>query len=488
MKGIIILIITALTCTTQVFAQSDAYKFEVAGISDTVVYLANYYGEKLYYADTAQVDNKGQFSFAAVPDDAQGKYAVVIPGAKYFEIVIADNEEIEIKTDTTNLVGNLKVIRSKNNKIMYDYMDYLTGRRAEREQLVKAVEASKDDSVKTKSLKAEYNQLNDKVIEYQKQVAADNPDNYAAQEILMSVEIEPPLEIKDDQMASYYYFKNHFFDNINLEDNRIIRTPIFHGRLEKYINNTLIKNPDSLIVGIDELVDKLIPGSDVFKYVVHFTTYNFETSKIMGMDKVFVHMVDTYYKPDIAFWMDEDKIKAITEKADSKRYTLIGLRAPELILEDSSGNWISTYRDVKEDYLVLYFYNPDCGHCKKDTPKLVEFYENCDQEKIAVYTISSDNSQEWTDFIKKNNMSFYNVSIPLQAFSDSEFATNLIRTGKTNYHSLKYQESFDVFSTPKIIILDKDRIIKAKDIGVDQVDEIIQRLIKIELESAQTID
>src|SRR5690606_13556337 len=151
------------------------------------------------------------------------------------------------------------------------------------------------------------------------------------------------------------------------KDDRIVRTPVFHGRLDNFINHTIAANPDTLISEIDYLVSKLEPGSEVFKYVVHYTTYNFETSKIMGMDKVFVHMVDTYYKTGMAYWMDDDKLEAITEKADSKRYTLIGMKAPELILQDSSGHWISTIRDIPQEYVVLYFYNPDCGHCKKET-------------------------------------------------------------------------------------------------------------------------
>lgn len=480
MKTIYAFLIIFTIGQSQAHAQKEAYKFQIEGVADTVAYLANYYGSKLYYADTARVDNKGNFSFDAIPEDAQGKYAIVIPGPRYFEIIIADDEKIEIKTDTNNLVQNIEVIASKNNQIMYEYMGFLTERRAEREVLVKKIEANKDDEEKLAPLKEKYNSLNDRVIAYQKQIAVDNPKSFAAQEILMSVEPVPPLELEGDQMASYYYFKNHFFDNIKLKDDRLVRSPVFHTRLEKYLNTTLIKNPDSLIVGIDDLVAKLEPGSEMFKYVVHFTTYNYETSKIMGMDKVFVHLVDTYYKDDKAFWMDDEKLKAIKDKADSKRFTLIGMQAPELILQDSTGKWISTYRDLKQEYVVLYFFNPDCGHCKKETPKLVEYYNESDQDKVAIYTISSDNSQEWKDFISDYEMNFYNTSIPQEAFHDAEFATNLIRTGKTNYHSLKYQESFDVFSTPKVFILDKDRIIKAKDIGVEQLGEILDRLMEID--------
>lgn len=486
MKGILLNIIALTAIIAQVDAQNDPYKFKVEGVNDTVVYLANYYGEKLYYADTARADSKGNFSFKAIPEENQGKYAIVVPGPKYFEIVIADDEQIEITSDTVNLVQNVKVLESDNNKIMYNYMTYLTDRRKERELIVKQLEENADFPDKTAPLKIEYNTLNDRVVQYQADIGTEYPNKFAAQEIRMSVEAQPPAELEDDKLASYYFYKDHYFDNINLKDERIVRTPVFHGRLDNYINTTISSNPDTLILAIDDLVSKLEPGSEVFKYVVHYTTYNFETSKIMGMDKVFVHMVDTYYAAGKAFWMDDDKLEAIVEKADSKRYTLIGMKAPELILQDTTGNWISTYKDIPQEYVVLYFYNPDCGHCKKETPKLVEFYNQCDKDKIMVYTVSSDNSSKWVEFIKDFEMNFINVSIPAEAYEDAEFATNLIRTGKTNYHSLKFQESFDVFSTPKIIILDKDRVIKAKDIGVEQVQTILDRFLNVEGETEET--
>jgi hypothetical protein len=68
------------------------------------------------------------------------------------------------------------------------------------------------------------------------------------------------------------------------------------------------------------------------------------------------------------------------------------------------------------------------------------------------------------------------VAIPPKAYKDSEYATNLILTKKTTYQSLKYQETFDVFTTPKIFVLDENKVIRAKDIGVEQLEGIIDRL------------
>jgi peroxiredoxin len=469
-------LILSLFISGAALAQNDAYKFQITGAEDTVIYLANYYGEKLYYADTAYTDAEGKFSFKAIEDDAQGKYAIVAPGPKYFELVIADGETINMKTDTANLTGNMEVIESKNNQIMYAYIDYLTSKKDEREKLVAEMEKNKDKPKATEKIKKQYSALNQEVMDYQRKVMEENPDKFAAQEIYMSIDPEVPEELRDDREAGYFWFKNHYFDNFDLTDDRIVRTPLYHNKLVNYLNKTIIQTPDTIIPTVDALIAKMDPNSDLFKYTVHYTTYNFETSKIMGLDEVFVHMVDEYYKTGKAHWMDEDKLETIIEKADSKRKTLIGKKTPDLTLADTTGeNWISIYRDIDKEYVILFFYDPDCGHCKKETPKLVEFFKNYEGGDLAIYAVSSDNSEKWNKFIKKNEMDFYNVAIPQKAYESADYATQLITSRKTNYESLKFQETFDIFSTPKIFVLDKDRIIRAKDIGVEQIGDFLER-------------
>lgn len=451
------------------------YQFAVNGVNDTVVYLANYYGEKLFYADTAYADSKGRFGFKKMKPESEGKFAVVTPGPKYFEIIIADGERIVIETDTADFIDNMNVIESENNKIMYDYIDFLAERKVRREAIFKEIEENEDNPKVTARLKEEYNALNEEVAAYQKSVPVDHPDKLAAKEIYMGIDVEVPEDSREDREKAYYWYKKHYFDHIDLSDERIVRLPIFHSKFINYITKTVVQDPDTLIEAIDELVALTKPQSEVFKYIVHYSTYSFETSKIMGQDKVFVHMVDTYYKEGLADWMDEEKLEKIREKADTKRHTLIGKTLPELILMDTTETWVSTHRDIDSDHMIVYFYDPDCGHCKKVTPKLVEFYNEYKGD-LAVYAVSGNNDNKWLKFVKKNEMPFYNVSIPQKAYEDADYATSLITTRKTNYHSLKYQEHFDVFSTPKIILTDANKKIIAKDIGVEQLGEILERL------------
>ncbi len=474
---IILAFIVSIAATAQ---KTNPYHFHINGVKDTTVYLANYYGERLYYADTAKADKNGNFSFKRVEKKKEGKFAVVLPGPKYFEIIIADGEDIKMETDTVDLVMNMKVIKSENNRVMFDYMRFLSAKRIERDQLIKELEENDGKPEITSRLKTRYNELNVEVAASQNDLFVKYANLFSVKEIKMSVDIEPPSELHADRDKAYQYYKQHYFDNIDLSDDRVVNTPIFHTKLVNFLNKTLIQDPDSIVQNFRRLSVKLPKGSEVYKYTVHYTTYNFETSKIMGMDKVFVYMVDNFYKGDDAFWMDEEKLKSIREKANSKRFTLIGMRAPELTLADTAGNWISTHRDIKNKYTLLYFYDPDCGHCKKETPKLVEMFQRYKGD-LAIYAVSADNGKKWNKFIRDNKMSFYNVSIPPDAYKDADYATTLITSGKTTYQSLKYHEAFDVFSTPKIILLDANKIIKAKDIGVEQIPDIISRLEDLQI-------
>ena len=467
----------ALGMAIGVQAQEGPYVFEVKGVADSTIYLANYYGEKLYYADTARADQNGRFSFDRIPAENEGKYAVVLPGPKYFEIIIADGEDIHMTTDTANPVGNIAVLESENNSIMYDYVAFLAEKRKVRETLADQIKLNEDKPEVTAKLKERYNELNDEVLAYQREIVETHPDKLVAKEIKISMDIQPPAELQDDRTAAYQYYKKHYFDNMDLSDDRLVRLPIFHQKFVNYLNNVLLQQPDTLNAALDGLISRIDTEGELFKYVVHYATYNFETSKIMGMDAVFVHLADTYYKPGLATWLDEDQVKRIIEKADEKRHTLIGKKAPELVLSDTSGNWISTLKDIDKAYLVLFFYDPDCGHCKKETPKLVEYMNNYHRDNLAVYAVSSNPSTKWNKFIRDfDTGDFYNVAIPQRAFEDADYATSLITTGTTNYNSLRYHEIFDVYSTPKIFVLDKDRIVRAKDIGVEQLAEIVERL------------
>ena len=47
--------------------------------------------------------------------------------------------------------------------------------------------------------------------------------------------------------------------------------------------------------------------------------------------------------------------------------------------------------------------------------------------------------------------------------------------GVTTLQSLNFRTTFDVYATPKMFLLDADKRVMAKQVGAEQIDEILSR-------------
>lgn len=136
----------------------------------------------------------------------------------------------------------------------------------------------------------------------------------------------------------------------------------------------------------------------------------------------------------------------------------IGNPAPELVLWDTLGAEVNI-RDIDANYLVLYFYDPDCGHCKKKTPELYANYPDLVAKGVEVIGVDiSTDEKKWKDFIKKDDLGWINLA------------------DLNNQTYFRYY--YDIRSTPTVYILDKDKKIRVKKIDVLDVPVVIDQLIK----------
>ena len=222
---------------------------------------------------------------------------------------------------------------------------------------------------------------------------------------------ESPLDStgNPDKNFPFRFYKKNFWNNIDLTDERMLRTPVFHNKMTQYLEKLTVKNPDSIIESADLFISK-IKNNDIFKYVVSHITSTYERSKIMGMDAVFVHMVENYYMQDKCDWVDEKQLKKIVERAEKIAPNLIGRVAPEFVdiigrpfMKDPNGKTFKL-SDVKSEYTILVFYAPDCGHCKKEIPRIKEVTDslNLNGIDIKVFAVTTEfDKEEWIKFIKE---------------------------------------------------------------------------------------
>ena len=441
-------------------------KITVKGFKEgSTCILGNYYGDKQYIKDSAKVGPKGELEFKGKEKYPQGIYILIPDNKKYFDLVMDENQHFSLESDTADYISNMKVKGSDENNFFYSYQKFIVTQQKLVEPLRNLLKKTKDkDSIKT---------INEKIIKidtdvknYKRNFAKNNPKTFMAKLFKAMEDPEIPetptlANGKKDTLFPYHYYKAHFFDNIDFTDDRLLRSPIFHPKIKQYMDKMTAQIPDSINIAADYLVEKARNNPEIFKWMVYWLTLTYESSQIMGMDAVFVHMVEKYYVTNQAYWVDSTQLAKITSRAYTLNPILIGKKAPPITMIDSTGKTISLY-DVKAKYTVAIFWDQDCGHCKKEMPKLQELYVNKLKPKgIEVYAIASENKdKEWKKFLQEHQLHWINVHQP------------------DDYKRAVTKKIYDIYSTPFMYLLDENKIIKAKHIDVDQLSDLIDMLEK----------
>lgn len=484
-----ILLSISLALSFDSFSQKSAakpaghnLKFKINGLKDTVAYLAGYYGPKQYFKDTADVDSQGNLAFKGKDSLPGGIYSVVMPDkGTYFEFIV-NEQNFSMETDTGNFVKAMKVKGSLENELFYKRLHFLE----EKQREINPLRAVMEDSLKTeeekKPAREKLSAIDKEIKEYTLQIVKDYPNTFLAKVFKAMEEPETPeaplLENgQKDSLFPFRYYKEHFFDNVDFQDDRLLRSPVFHNKMEKYLSKLTVQHPDSISAAADYMAAKARGNKEMFKYIVHYVTSTYEKSNIMGMDAVFVHMAQNYYMKGEAHWIDSAQLAKITERANKLAPLLIGKKVINVTLQDTSGTkWHSLY-DVKAKYTVLYFWDPNCGHCKKVTPRLKELYEKyTDRSFFEVFAVGTEfEDKDWSDFIKEHNLHWINVS------DNPEINKNYAKyIHLTNIESLNFRQTFDIYATPVTLLLNEKKEIIAKKIDVEQIEELLERFQKKE--------
>ena len=116
-------------------------------------------------------------------------------------------------------------------------------------------------------------------------------------------------------------------------------------------------------------------------------------------------------------WIDETLLKKYAKRVSHIEPLLIGTPAVELIIPDTTQSsdmrtWISSHRLPKE-YTILWFFDPDCPKCNKQTALLKQLYDSLESagtRNFDVYAIGNDSDvARWKKYVKDKKLPWYNV-------------------------------------------------------------------------------
>lgn len=455
------------------FAQQGyQIQLKVNGFNNQDVILGYHSNKQIYVKDTVTIDPKGNAVFSGKESLPGGIYLFYFPNGKFFDILIDKEQHFSLETDTIDFYTTLKIKGAKEPQVFLELQKFMEEKGKQANSLREKLKDVDIESDQKESLNNQLETINNQVQQYWKEIETNHKGSFIAsfvkgvQEVSIP-EFELPQGTQNPDSVLHFkkawYMKDHFFDNIDLTDERLTRTPFFHSKLERYFNQILIPIPDTVTSQSIRLIELARGNKEMFRYMVQFIFNHANSSQIMGMDATMVALADKYYLSGEAYWASEEFISTLGKRVEEIRPTLLGKVAYDMKLEGINGEYYRLH-EINSPITIVAFYEPDCGHCKKEIPALYkEVFEPYQSKGIQVFAVYNLNDHDkWTEFINEHGMiGWINVYDP--------------------YNRSQFRNFYDIKSTPMIFVLDKDKKIIAKRIDVQQLPAFLDRALEQKL-------
>ena len=441
---------------------------------DTKIYLGTNYGNSKVFADSCILNEKSEGVFKSKDKLTPGIYFLVSPKMSIlFDFLVDDLQQFKISADTSDL-KNVLITGSKENEMFKNYSQVVNNLFVELNQIeqnFKTANTEKDSAI----FKEAYLVKDKEIKQKRRAYIAENPGSMMSFLLnTMEVPEAPSIPIvngKADSLYPYRYVKDHYWDNIVFNDNRLLRTPFFENKLDDYFKNYISREPDSIISEVQYILTVAKTGKEIYPFLLFKFTNKYISPEFMGQDKVFLHIYQNFFAKGDTTLLSEASKKSLRERAYSLMANQLGLPAPILVLNDLNEERFALH-NMKATYTFIAFWDPTCSHCKVEIPKLDSIYKASwikhDIKVIAVNTNAKEMTL-WKEFIKDNKLDQW-----INAYQTDEDLNKEITEGKPT----TIRQLYDVFKTPTFYLLDKDKKIVAKNLSIEQFNDFIQSTLK----------
>jgi thiol-disulfide isomerase/thioredoxin len=467
----IICCLAGLLLSAPVGAQTPACKLDVTihGFEGKQVYLGYRRADKIYSRDTLDLSDNGRFVFQSDTLIPPGIYLILMPpDNKYFEFVVTHAEQVfSVETTAPDFYQQLRFEGSKDNNLLREYQRYMSDQVSFSKDLQQQQQQEEDADRKI-VLEERIDSIAKVVRLWQETFVRDHPGTYTAKLVsaFMEPEIPEPPVLEDgtvDENFRFRYYRQHFWDGFDLSEAAFVNSPYLKEKMDRYLDKLTVQLPDSVIQAVDFILTRAQANQDVFRYSLPYLLNRYYTPTIMGLDAVYVHLAEKYYKSGIADWVTPESLKKISDDAFMIKGVLLGKQAPNVRVQRFdpaqdvfTQDLVSPY-DIDAEYTLVFIWKPGCGHCKKLTEELKPFYAEWKDKGVEIFSITSANASELDAAVKD----IHEKQMPWIITADP-------------YNRARALQNYYGISLPKLYLLDKDKKIIGNRLGVPQLPEIIR--------------
>jgi len=457
--------------------KDDGYAIKVTfkPFKNQFIYLGYYYGTQYPIVDSIKLNDKSEGVFKSDKKLGGGIYLIGYPDrSHFFEFLVDKEQHFSIVADSTDIVKGLKFENSNDNTVFNNYQQYMLSKGKEIDAAKnKLAGASHDDSVK---LNAAIDKGNKEIRQYRDELMKKNPKSFLTTLLAGMQEPEIPSADKQpggkyDSLYAYRYFKDHYWDGVNFYDERMARTTFFDGKLDKYFNQLVYPDADSVNKEIDWMLGYASANAEMKKFLLLKFVNRYLNQKYMWEDKVYVHLFEKYFSQKEYPWLDEKGKKIIFDRYYSMAANIFGSTAADIQLPDSTGK-TKTLFSITNPYTIVIFWDPTCGHCKETLPRIDSIYRaKWSSLNVKIYAVAKETDgtkKDWLSFVGQHQLNGWD-----HVYNSKDANETRVKNNIPSYYQL-----YDVQVVPTLYLLDKDKSIIAKKIPFDQIDKVLDYKIK----------
>jgi thiol-disulfide isomerase/thioredoxin len=458
---------------TSVFCQTNPthnIKIKITPYTNCNVYLGEYYGNKQVIVDTAYLNEKSEGYFKNKYQLTDGLYFVISPiKKKLFDFLMADGQQFNIVTDTVNK-ENVKFIGSPDNDLLQSYIKETSVIAKQNERLTSA-----NKTAKTKADSAFINNrqllLDERLNKLKDSIIKAAPKSVTALLLILGKQVKLPkgnsLKSKQDTLNAVHFIKKHYWDDVPFNDDRLLYTPFFENKIDTYYKYFVSPVSDSVINELNYMLLYARTGKQMYSYLLLKFTEQYFNPQHAGQNKVLLYLFNNFYLKGDTTLLNPAAKKMLFDRVYQLMANQVGDKAPLLDMTDITGKPVSLY-NISSPYTLIVFWDPTCPHCQKELPHLDSVYkERWKAIGVKIYCVNINSSliNEMKSFVNDKHLS----NDWIFAYQTDEAQKAIAKQGVPNYLQL-----YDIADIPTLYLLDAEKHIIAKDLNIDQLDQLIQ--------------
>ena len=434
-------------------------ELNITGAENDMAKLLGVFGNQNYLVDSAKSDGSGKFVFDADTLLPEGFYYVMLGSDNsYFQLLLGNDQEFELTTKKGDYVNAMVVSGDLDNQLLYKNLQFEADFGTRLNPVNKQLESLQEGTAEYENVKEKQNALVEERKQHIASYKEQHPKSFFTQFKVSGQNPEltyPKLPNGElDQVTQVYRYRKAFFDGVDFNADWTMRTPVYANKLRRYIRELTPQNADSLIKYADELISKTKDNRELFKFTVNWIALEYKTPKTMGTEALYVHMIDTYWTKELAWWSNDEEIKGLRGEVSLMKPSLIGKTGQDIVTQNEKGETVSLY-GLNSPIKVLFIYSYECEHCQKETPDMVRVYNEWKNKGVGVFALSTDSDKtKWLEFVRKNNMTFSNGFDPDR--------------------KSRYERKYHIDITPELYVLDKNNKIIASNLSPNQLPDFLE--------------